>query len=87
MLPKLNNSGHYQSSCIFVRNEKKIKKKKTKQNKTKGGKGREKKRTENWYISIMQPSRGVIVVAHFSTSSQSRNKPSHLFHYRNKIYA
>ena len=64
MLPKLNNSGYYQSSCIFVRNEKKIKKKKKQKNKTKGGKGREKKRRENWYISIMQPSRGVIVVAY-----------------------
>ena len=65
MLPKLNNSGYFQSSCIFVRNEKKIKKNKNKKkNKTKGGKGREKKRRENWYISIMQPSRGVIVVAY-----------------------
>ena len=46
MLPKLNNSGYYQSSCIFVRNEKKIKKKqkKTKQNKRRKGKRKEKKR-------------------------------------------
>ena len=45
MLPKLNNSGYYQSSCIFVRNEKKIKKnKKTK--KTKQKEEREEKRKE-----------------------------------------
>ena len=44
MLPKLNNSGYYQSSCIFVRNEKKIKKKK--QNKTKQKEEREEKRKE-----------------------------------------
>ena len=68
MLPKLNNSGYYQSSCIFVRNEKKIKKNKKK--KTKGGKGREKKRRENWCISIMQPSRGVIVVAYWQVGPE-----------------
>ena len=45
MLPKLNNSGYYQSSCIFVRNEKKIKKNKTKKkNKRRKGKRKEKKR-------------------------------------------
>ena len=44
MLPKLNNSGYYQSSCIFVRNEKKIKKKK--QKKTKQKEEREEKRKE-----------------------------------------
>ena len=44
MLPKLNNSGYYQSSCIFVRNEKKIKKNKKK--KTKQKEEREEKRKE-----------------------------------------
>lgn len=45
MLPKLNNSGYYQSSCIFVRNEKKIKKnkKKTKQKEEREGKRKEEK--------------------------------------------
>ena len=45
--------------------KKNLKKQTNKQKKTKGGKGREKKRRENWYISIMQPSRGVIVVAYW----------------------
>ena len=55
----------------FVRNEKKFKKtnKQTKK-KTKGGKGREKKRRENWCISIMQPSRGVIVVAYWQVGPE-----------------
>ena len=44
MLPKLNNSGYYQSSCIFVRNEKKIKKNKQKKKKQK--EEREEKRKE-----------------------------------------
>ena len=44
MLPKLNNSGYYQSSCIFVRNEKKIKKKQKKKKKQK--EEREEKRKE-----------------------------------------
>ena len=44
--------------------KKKLKKTNKPKKKTKGGKGREKKRRENWYISIMQPSRGVIVVAY-----------------------
>ena len=70
MLPKLNNSGYYQSSCIFVRNEKKIKKNNNKKKKTKGGKGREKERRENWYISILQPSRGVIVVAYWQVGPE-----------------
>ena len=67
MLPKLNNSGYYQSSCIlqFRRQKRKENKKnKTKKKQTKGGKGREKERRENWYIIIMLPSRGVIVVAY-----------------------
>lgn len=42
MLPKLNNSGYYQSSCIFVRNEKKIKKNRKKKQKEE----REEKRKE-----------------------------------------
>ena len=46
MLPKLNNSGYYQSLCIFVRNEKKIKKNKKKKNKTKQKEEREEKRKE-----------------------------------------
>ena len=44
MLPKLNNSGYYQSSCIFVRNEKEIKKNKQKKKKQK--EEREEKRKE-----------------------------------------
>ena len=56
----------------FVRNEKKIKKNKQtkKKKKTKGGKGREKKRRENWCISIMQPSRGVIVVVYWQVGPE-----------------
>ena len=38
---------------VFSSETKRKLKKKTKQNKTKGGKGREKKRRENWYISTL----------------------------------
>ena len=50
--------------------KKKLKKTNKPKKKTKGGKGREKKRRENWYISIMQPSRGVIVVAYWQVGPE-----------------
>ena len=73
MLPKLNNSGYYQGSCILQFRRQKRKENKKKQNKkkqTKGGKGREKERRENWYIIIMLPSRGVIVVAYWQVGPE-----------------